>query len=194
MPIAFLAKLFNKNSREDVPHRIYGGVVAQARNSALYEEFGVPDTVIGRYDMLALHVFMLSYRLKRSAPQDKKECVALSQSVFDLFISDIERGLRDIGFADTSVYKRNKRFARSYFALIEEFDQALEDSDVETIISTVKKRYFDTLPKTKQLPFSKVLAQYMIKMTAHLAAQRDQALLSGELVWPPIFSHSQENQ
>jgi hypothetical protein len=134
--------------------------------------------------MLALHVFLVNHRLKRSALGDKKNLNALSQSIFDLFIADIERGLRDIGFADTSVYKRNKRFTHSYYALVTEFDEALEKSDINRVIPAVADRYFDKMPDAEQHSHARNLAAYMINMAQYLASVPDQTLLSGSLDWP----------
>ena len=186
MPIGLIKKFFIKNPQEDVPHLIYGRVVAQARNPALFEDFAVQDTVIGRYDMLSLHVFLLNNRLKRQRGEDKSKCSALSQTVFDLFVGDVERGLRDIGFADTSVHKRKKRLIRSYFALIEEFDQALENSRIDRITTAVAKRYFENLPQSEQSSRAKLLASYIVQCAKILATQANGELLSGKLKWPPV--------
>ena len=37
---------------------LYGRIVTQARISLFYEKLGVVDTLVGRIDMLALHVIM----------------------------------------------------------------------------------------------------------------------------------------
>ena len=42
---------------------LYGTIVAQARAEALYQRFGVPDTVNGRLEMVLLHVVLLLRRL-----------------------------------------------------------------------------------------------------------------------------------
>ena len=47
------------------PKRFMIQRVAQARSVTFYRDFGVPDTVDGRFDMLVLHVFMILHRLKR---------------------------------------------------------------------------------------------------------------------------------
>ncbi|MCP5369027.1 MAG: hypothetical protein H6906_16105, partial [Hyphomicrobiales bacterium] len=38
---------------------LYRAVIAQARQPVFYESLGVPDTVDGRFDMVALHAFLV---------------------------------------------------------------------------------------------------------------------------------------
>ena len=58
--------LFSKRIKElSVPEQIYGVVVAQARDERFFTDFGIEDTVMGRFDVLALHVFLFSRRMKQ---------------------------------------------------------------------------------------------------------------------------------
>ena len=43
-------------------------IVAQARSPSFYRDYGVPDTVSGRFDMIVLHLVLVLRRL-RSEPQ-----------------------------------------------------------------------------------------------------------------------------
>ncbi len=192
MPIPILKKLFRNKQHDEVPHRIYGTVVAQARNSALYTDYDIADTVMGRYDMLALHVFFFNRRLKLAENGDKDQISALSQKVFDLFLNDIERGLRAIGFADTTVHKRKKRLAHSYYALIDEFDKPLRTGEVGTMTTAIAKRYFETQTGNVQRQAAEALEAYMLRVSPFLAAQSNQAILQGTLKWPLIIRHAVE--
>jgi cytochrome b pre-mRNA-processing protein 3 len=44
--------LFRRNSRQDTISTLYGTIVAQARLPCFYREYGVTDTVDGRFDLL----------------------------------------------------------------------------------------------------------------------------------------------
>ena len=182
-----LAKLFatksSRNNQNNGPSLIYGTVVAQSRKSAFYTQFMVPDTVIGRYDMLALHVFMLTHRLKQSREENNKGCNWLSQNVFDLFIIDLERGLRELGFADTSVHKRKKRMVRSFYALIDEFEKPLNDSNKTKLAKAIAPRYFDKIEPGMSANSASELAAYMIDTAQFLSLQSDQAITAGTLNW-----------
>lgn len=138
---------------------------------------------MGRYNMLALHMFLLTNRFKYVEASNKDDAASVSQEVFDLFLLDIERGLRDIGFADTSTHKRKKKLARSYYALIEEFDSPLQTSDHPALFSAVGARYFDKLEDGDVSKAAENLGQYMIDTHRVLASQSDTDIISGSFHW-----------
>ena len=46
--------LFRRNRHEEVARALYRTVVRQARRPEFYRDHGVPDTVDGRFDMVAM--------------------------------------------------------------------------------------------------------------------------------------------
>ena len=48
--------LFRKSVDTEAVYAVYSAIVAQSRQSCFYAEWGVPDTVTGRFDMICLHV------------------------------------------------------------------------------------------------------------------------------------------
>ncbi len=54
-----LGWLKQRAQRQETATDLYGGVVAQAREAAFYAEMGVPDTLEGRYEMVALHLALV---------------------------------------------------------------------------------------------------------------------------------------
>ena len=180
--IANFVRRAGKARSDKVPHRIYGTVVAQARNIAFYTEFAIADTVMGRYDMLALHMFLLNRRLKTDS--DNEQASQLSQNIFDLFIDDIERGLRDLGFADTSVHKRKKRLVHTYYALIEDFDGPLNRENYPQLEKALGERYYETLSKPKTKLAAKKLARYLRNVVNCLDNQSSHSIMQGILEWP----------
>ncbi len=182
------SRLFDRTSHDTPASQIYGSVVTQSRIETFFTQYNIPDTVIGRYDMLALHVFLINHRLKtaRKSSQTSQidtETAELSQLVFDLFLDDLERGLRDLGFADTSVHKRKKRLTRSYYALIDEFDTPIENNDIEPLAKAVQARYFSDQTSNEDGYGGRELAQYILNTTKHLEAQSPLDLLKGKLDW-----------
>ena len=192
MLISIVKKLIGKNVSNDVPRRIYGAVVTQARNASFFSDLGIADTVMGRYDMLALHVFLVNRRLKYVETSDRLRASGLSQEIFDLFVVDLERGLRDLGYADTGVHKRKKRLARSYYALIEEFGEALEADNCGNLTHAIGSRYFDKFSESEKLSYASLLEAYMFHAVSFLAQQSFLDIVSGEINWPAISVKSVE--
>ena len=169
--------LFKKSNSDTIPQQLYGSLMAQAREPLLYAKIGVPDTVMGRFDMLAMHVYLFARRLRRV---DSEVSIALSQDVFDLFVADIERALRELGIGDTTVPKRKKRMVRSFYGQIEDFDTPLADEDLELLTQRAANRY---LAETDQ-PDADGLARYMIELAKSLDEQSFDHMIRGTLEMP----------
>lgn len=58
-----LKSLFGGQDSRRTGELLYLGAVEQARQPFLYAELKVPDTVDGRFDMIATHVFLILRRL-----------------------------------------------------------------------------------------------------------------------------------
>ncbi len=173
--------LFKTSKSNDIPQQLYGLVVAQSREPQLYSGFGVPDTVMGRFDMLAMHVFLFVRRLRA---EDDELAQDLGQEIFDLFVEDIDRALRQLGIGDTTVPKRKKRMVRSFYGQIEDFDKLLEDSDVDGLARRAAARFFTEDGQQN----ARELGSYMLKCVRHLAAQPASDLRAGSLSWPSLLS------
>ena len=60
----FFGILGKKNSSKKAKH-LYDTALNQSRLEVFYSEYGVPDSVDGRFEMIALHVFLILHRLKQ---------------------------------------------------------------------------------------------------------------------------------
>jgi cytochrome b pre-mRNA-processing protein 3 len=113
--------------RED-PHgnirRLYGAIVAQARIPEFYMDYGVPDTVEGRFDMVVLHVYLVFRRLAEAGEAAR----ARGQAMFDLFIEDMDASMRELGVGDLSVPRKMRAMAEGYYGRTGVYDAALLDA------------------------------------------------------------------
>ena len=80
--------LFRKTVDTEAVYAVYSAIVAQSRQQRFYADWGVPDTVTGRFDMICLHLALLFGRLR----SDGREAAEFSQAVFDLFFRDMQEG------------------------------------------------------------------------------------------------------
>jgi cytochrome b pre-mRNA-processing protein 3 len=78
---------------------LYNSVVAEARRPAWYLAGGVPDTLDGRFDMVALVLSLVLIRL-----EDEGEA-QLCADVTERFITDMDGSLRQDGVGDQVVGK-----------------------------------------------------------------------------------------
>jgi len=131
-------RLFPDRTLREVSRQVYGAVVAQSRDPRFYLDFGFPDTVTGRFDVLCLHVFLVANRLAGEADGEARR---LSQAVFDCFSAETDRALREIGIGDSSVPKRKKKLLHGFYGQVDEFAGPLGEGDAARLALAVTARF-----------------------------------------------------
>jgi cytochrome b pre-mRNA-processing protein 3 len=91
--------------------KLYGSVVTAARQPGFYGAGRVADTPEGRFDMIALHLFLVAERIKSMAPDGE----ALAQAMIEAFVTDMDDCMREMGVGDLTVPKRVKRAAAVFY-------------------------------------------------------------------------------
>lgn len=174
-------KIFNflsPNPVDDTARKIYVSLVKQGRQPVFYLSFGVPDTPDGRFDLIALHAFLLFRRFKRD--HDRTE--ALGQAVFDLMFADMDQNLREMGVGDLGVGKRIKGMAEGFFGRVQAYEKGLDDTP-EALESALKRNlYRKSTPSDTQVS---AMAAYMRRQAARLDMIDTESLLAGDLTFDP---------
>lgn len=114
-----------KTRREDrcKAKELYGLIVTGARQPAFYAECGVQDTPEGRFEMVALHLFLVLERLRSSDGAEDR----LSRYLLEAFVTDMDDCMREMGVGDLSVGKKVKRSAAVAFARFAAYREAFSD-------------------------------------------------------------------
>jgi cytochrome b pre-mRNA-processing protein 3 len=178
-----LGQLFRSRPERTAGRRLYAAVVAQARHSRFYEEWGVPDTPTGRFDLIALHCFLVMHRLKGDGASRP-----VAQSLCDAVVEDMDRNLREMGTGDLSVGKKVKRLMEGFYGRVGAYEEALQ-SDEEMLISTLKRNlYAAAVPDEDG---AAQLAQYVRREAAALSDQPIERFGAGQVSFgaPPSRSH-----
>src|SRR4051812_44084548 len=119
--MSMIFNLFRKSPAPDAAFEAYRSIVAQSRQQKFYAEWGVPDTVTGRFDMISLHLALLLRRLK-SEPSAQP----FTQALVDLFFRDMDRSLREMGVTDLGVPNKVKKMGNLFYGLVEALGDALD--------------------------------------------------------------------
>lgn len=170
----FFSKTRFGSSKRDVPYEIYGSLVARARNPALYRDLNVPDTINGRFDMMVMHVFVLSHRLKDAGDA----CRELSQGLFDAFLLDMDRGMREEGVGDTSVPKKLKKMTQVYYGRLRAYESPLEEGNKPAIAEIINRNIFTGKNDDES---ADDLADYMLNLHVHIEALSVAEILNGDI-------------
>lgn len=97
--MAWLKSLFRGRDRT-AALPLYDAVIARARQPHWYLEGAVPDTLDGRFDMVAAVLAMVQLRLERDA-----DGAGPSAMLTERFVDDMDAQVRQIGFGDMVVGK-----------------------------------------------------------------------------------------
>ena len=172
--------LFRKPAAEDPIRRAYAAIVAQARHPAFYTRWGIEDTPDGRFDMLALHAYLVLNRLKSAGPHTQD----FAQALFDLMFVDMDQNLRELGVSDLGVGRHIKAMAQAFYGRIAAYDRGLAGTDRELSDALGRLLYEGSGPPEGAL---EALQAYVRREVRSLAAADSEALMRGDMVFgsPP---------
>jgi cytochrome b pre-mRNA-processing protein 3 len=157
---------------------LYRAAVAAAREPFLYESLGVPDTLDGRFDLIALHAFLVIDRLQ-GQPEPGP---SLAQAVFDAMFSDMDINLREIGVSDLRVGKRVRAMWEAFHGRSKAYAEAMQAGDHAALEAALTRNVWRGAAPDGS---AAVLARLVLAQTAHLAEQPVAALASGDARFLP---------
>ncbi len=134
----------------------YEAAVLQSRIPVFYESYGVPDSVDGRFEMTALHCFILMYCFQRAG--DKK----LSQALFDVFFLRMDRSLREMGVGDLGVPKHMKRMMNGFNGRADNYEAALKANDKQQLKEALVRNVYGTVDRVSDKAVE-MLADYVLR-------------------------------
>ena len=135
--------IFDKDRRRNRASAgaLYARIVAAARHEHFYRVRGVPDTLDGRFELLALHVVLVCRRLTAEGPAG----AAAGQHLFDVMIEDLDMNLRELGVNDPSLGRRVKEMARAFYGRCGAYAAALDGGDRPALEGAVARNLYGTL-------------------------------------------------
>jgi len=172
------ASLARRKDRNDAALQLYGRIVEQARRPGFYLAGGVPDTLDGRFELIALHAFLVLNRLRA----ERKRTEGLAQRLFDTMFGDMDRGLRELGVGDLSVGKHVGRMAQSFYGRVVAYERGLAEG-AAVLGEGLKRNLYGTLAAPAGDHVA-ALASYVEHAAALLGEQPIDRLLAGEVAFP----------
>jgi cytochrome b pre-mRNA-processing protein 3 len=163
----------------DAAERLYAAVATQARHPAFFAELGVPDTVNGRFDILALHAWMVIDRVRAEPEGD-----VLAQALFDSMFGHLDAAVREMGAQDLGVGRRIKVMAEGLHGRALAFRAAMAEADSAVLESTLRRNVFGAV--TPERAAIVRLAGYVRASVAALAVLPAARLRDGSIAWPTV--------
>src|SRR5262245_39508148 len=172
-----ILSLFKRKASRNSLRAVYGAIVAAARHPLLYAEWGVPDTLDGRYDMIVLHAVLVLDRLSDEGEAARNFAQGLTDEVF----ADMDRSLREMGVGDLSVGKKVRRMAEVFYGRARVYTGALRAENEGELAEALYRNVF---AGAGEKGGSGLLAAYALRLRRHLHQRQIGPILSGEIDFP----------
>ncbi len=158
---------------------LYEAIVAAAREPALYVQGGVPDTVDGRFDSVALHSFLLMDRMSGSEGWTR-----VGEALADRIVADMDQSLREMGIGDMSIGKKVKAAASQLYGRFDVYWGALRSDDPKTALAEALARNLFRGLELSDMAVER-LVTYINQQRAYLAELENEDILKGRLSFMP---------
>lgn len=155
---------------------LYRAIVTAGRDPFWYRDGQVPDTVSGRFDMIAAILSLVLIRFEAEPGEDARQ-----DSVYltELFVEDMDESLHQIGIGDYAVGKHVGRMMSALGGRIAAFRKAGQDRDFAGPVE--RNLYHEAPPSAETLH---LVAARIEQFEALLSATPASELAAGKLPTP----------
>lgn len=172
---------------------LFKEIVAQARQTVFYADLDVPDTLDGRFEMIAMHTGLVINRVRTEG----EEGTRFAQSLFDEMFLNMELSCRQIGIGDLSVPRHMKRMMVALQGRALHYEEAAEQGE-SAVADALKRNLYATVETPSQSTLLAV-AQYFLACRSSLKAQSYEDIKNGRIAFAPLpikesISHEQNSQ
>jgi cytochrome b pre-mRNA-processing protein 3 len=167
-----IAALKHRRRRIETATSLCAAVSRHARDPVFYREYGVADSIDGRFDLLTLHAWLVLERLQTTGETD------LAQAFVDGLFARFDEALREQGAGDIGVGRRMKTLAGAFYGRLSAYSAT---SGAEDFAAVVLRDVYRGDPS--RVDRAGLLAKYMLAAREIFAGCN---LASGELQFPPF--------
>lgn len=150
-----LFRLFRRPSNRAVIDRLHGEIMAGARQPVFFLDYGVADTVEGRFELLCLLATTALRRIEKLPPPGPEIAQELTDAVFAHF----DVALREIGVGDLTVPKKLKKMAQGWLGRGAAYRAALEACDEVALAKVIARNVYGDERREGDAP-ARRLARY----------------------------------
>ncbi|MEQ9245628.1 MAG: ubiquinol-cytochrome C chaperone family protein [Nitratireductor sp.] len=169
---------FGQRSRRVVIDGLYERIVAASRQPVFYARWEVPDTPLGRFEMIALNMILF---LRRVRDEESAVVREVAQEVTDVFFADVEHAIRELGIGDLGVPKRIKKLARMFYGRAAAYGEAIDAGDVEALAAALRR---NIRPDAEGWTGAEPIARYALAAAASLESQQTERLIAADIAFP----------
>lgn len=127
--MSFLARIFGPSDEQELMRPLYNAIVARGREPHWYLDGQVPDSIDGRFEMIAATMSLVLARLDQDGDRGR-EIAWLTE----LFVADMDGQLREIGIGDMVVGKHIGRMMSALGGRIGAYRDGLREGTFEAAL------------------------------------------------------------
>lgn len=160
---------FSASKASEDAELLLSHVARAGRNPALFGEGRAPDTLDGRFELVALHAALVLLRLR-----EEPDAQPLAQAFVDALFRHLDHGLRESGVGDLAVPKRMHRLAGAFYGRVEAYRAGLGAEEANGMRAALERNVAGI-----SAPFATRLADHVRTLAAAQAARP----------WPGLLKH-----
>lgn len=170
-------------SFDPAAHELYRAAVVEGRREMYYTEWGVPDTVDGRFDMISLMAALINRRIGMVDHRKAKRIQELAQQLFDVMFADMDVNLRELGVSDEGMKYKIKPMVSAHLGRVKAYTDCLGETDAETRLQGLMDAFSRNIYRAVADADAKPLALRAIELSEQLAAVSDEDILAGRFAF-----------
>ena len=172
--MSILQRIFRRGDRREPFRPLYREIVAIARDPVWYRDGQVPDSVDGRFDMVAAVTALVLLRLEAEGEKAREASALLTE----LFVADMDASLREIGIGDYVVGKHVGRLMGALGGRL----GVLREAEGSSLQLFVERNIFHDSPPSDEA--RNLVASRLERIRAGLAGQTLDRIFAGEVPRP----------
>lgn len=141
--MSILQRIFGDRQERAALAPLYAAIVERGRDPFWYRDGQVPDTIDGRFDLVAAVTALVLLRLEAEGEAGRGPTILLTET----FIDDMDATLRQIGIGDYVVGKHVGRMMGALGGRLAAFRAARED---EAFAGAVRRNIFHESPPSEE--------------------------------------------
>jgi len=121
-----MLNLFRKSAaRKALGLQLYGELIIRSRAPVFFREFGVADTIDGRFDVVALHGWLALEHLQGEA----------AQGLVDAIFIGFDEAMREQGQGDMGLGKKMRQFADAWYGRLSAYSSAKDTAGLAAALA-----------------------------------------------------------
>lgn len=123
-----LKALRRASARAKAARSLYDALIFQARQPVFFADFGVQDTLDGRFDMVTLHAWLVLDRVHAAG------LAPLAKHLTDTIFIGFDEALRDLGAGDIGMGRKIKAMREAFNGRMQAYDSAESEQELASAI------------------------------------------------------------